>query len=116
MTHPQPNPPEKVESLVERLRQGALDLHPYAVGDTSEPVMNCALPAYLNDAADRILALEAQVAGMREALDLLSAMIAENRPREDNDAWGRGYVNGLLTARDIMKARLAAAKEPSCRS
>lgn len=106
MTHPQPNPPEKVESLVERLRLVADDM--------------CELPAYALAAEEgvaRILALEAQVAGMGEALEPFAEIAGRYKTgglQADIDSRA-SYLTKLLKAADFHAAAkaLAAAKEPS---
>lgn len=40
--------------LILRLRTGARDLHPYSVGEVDSPRLDVSLPAYLNEAADRL--------------------------------------------------------------
>lgn len=45
--------------ITENLRQAAVDLHPWFVGDAKTFSVDCALPAYLNDAADEIERLRA---------------------------------------------------------
>jgi len=51
-----------VGGLVERLREGARDLHPYSLGEIDSPSLNVALPAYLNQAADLIERFQPAVA------------------------------------------------------
>lgn len=45
--------------ITENLRQAAVDLHPWFVGDAKTFSVDCALPAYLNEAADEIERLRA---------------------------------------------------------
>ena len=47
------------KDITENLRQAAADLHPWFVGDAKTFSVDCALPAYLNDAADEIERLRA---------------------------------------------------------
>ncbi|WP_313453166.1 hypothetical protein [Brevundimonas sp.] len=47
------------KDITENLRQAAVDLHPWFVGDAKTFSVDCALPAYLNDAADEIERLRA---------------------------------------------------------
>jgi len=114
MTHPQPNPPEKVESLVERLRE-----------TTAHMANSCSAPMSLWQehstavlhAASRIEALEAQVAGMGEALEPFDDF-ADN---VDDVGWAsdihKERISYWFGPSDFRKARLAAhlaaAKEPS---
>jgi len=90
----QPNPPEKVEGLVERLRSWA------ALLDNANRASDLPL-----EAAARITALEAQVAGMGEALEAI-----ETEAEREAVRWPHLKRVILIAAR---KARLAAAKEPS---
>lgn len=43
------------KDITENLRQAAVDLHPWFVGDAKTFSVDCALPAYLNDAAYSIV-------------------------------------------------------------
>lgn len=47
------------KDITENLRQAAVDLHPWFVGNAKTFSVDCALPAYLNDAADEIERLRA---------------------------------------------------------
>ena len=70
MTHPQPNPPEKVESLTREERAAWLEAH-YAPNPEDAQCEIDALRMQLIQERARILALEAQVAGMQQRLDRL---------------------------------------------
>jgi len=99
----QPNPPEKVESLVERAgRQISLGRRTGADGGGVAPSNIYVIAAEL---VSRILALEAQVAGMGEALEAI-----ETEAEREAVRWPHLKRVILIAAR---KARLAAAKEPS---
>jgi len=108
MTHPQPNPPEKVESLVERLRE-----------TTAHMANSCSAPMSLWQehstavlhAASRIEALEAQVAGMGEALSEIERVSVPVGPMPDLVSPDDYTIRAIHAA--ARKARLAAAKEPS---
>lgn len=100
--------------LVERLREGARDLHPYCLDEVDSPHLNVALPAYLNEAADRI---EANAQG--EAVGWVSewtghmghlcrAYHPDKHEAADNAKWmhGRSYaVHEALAAQPSAGAQ-----------
>lgn len=67
--------------LADRLEEAAQDLHPYSLGEIESPSLNCALPAYLNEAA-RLL--REPVAGEVMAVLQPFADFAEN---VDEEGW-----------------------------
>ena len=100
----QPNPPEKVESLTREERAAWLEAH-YAPNPEDAQCEIDALRMQLIQERARITALEAQVAGMGEALEAI-----ETEAEREAVRWPHLKRVILIAAR---KARLAAAKEPS---
>lgn len=97
-------------SLPQLLREGADDLHPFAVGDTDQPSMNCALPAYLNEAAAMIEAQADEITSLRAStredaaeIERLREMVRQFVDMHDDavsNPAGGPSLGGLMDARD----------------
>lgn len=103
-------PVQDVAGLVGHLREGAADLTPYCAGAAKEPMINCALPAFLNDAADALEALQAEVerrTRIASRATAAEAEVATLRAEVERAAEARDNAGYLGTVSDCI-SHLAA--------
>jgi hypothetical protein len=73
-TEPQGGGVRQHGDLLERLEEGARDLHPFCLGEVDSPYIHGSLPAYLNEAAQVIRQQSEEIERLKRALEQFASV------------------------------------------